>query len=93
VIRSFRDRRTREFFENGTDRRLPPALALRARVKLDLLAEASSLEDLRNPAGNRLHRVHGDREGQYAIAVNLKWRICFRWEDGEAHDVELCDYH
>lgn len=62
-------------------------------MKLDLIADAATLDDLRYPAGNRLHRLRGDRDGQYAIAVNLQWRICFRWQDGAAHDVELCDYH
>jgi toxin HigB-1 len=54
---------------------------------------ATSLEDLKVPPGNRLHALKGDRRGQYAIPINDQWRICFRFEDGDAHDVEVCDYH
>jgi len=54
---------------------------------------ATSVEDLRVPPGNRLHALKGDRKGQQAIAVNDQWRICFRFVDGDAYDVEICDYH
>jgi proteic killer suppression protein len=54
---------------------------------------AESLDDLRVPPGNRLERLTGDRAGQHSIRVNDQWRICFRWRDRDAHDVEICDYH
>ena len=54
---------------------------------------ARSLEDLRAPPGNRLERLSGDRKGQHSIRINDQWRICFRWRDGDAHDVEIVDYH
>jgi toxin HigB-1 len=54
---------------------------------------ATSLEDLKVPPGNRLHALKGDRRGQYAISINDQWRICFRFKDGDAYDVEVCDYH
>lgn len=61
--------------------------------KLRLLDVAERLDDLRNPPGNRLERLRGDRTGQFSIRVNDQWRICFSWSKGDAYDVELCDYH
>lgn len=68
-------------------------MANRAARKLEYVDLATSLDDLKVPPGNRLHRLEGDREGQYAIAINDQWRICFRFEGGDAYDVEVCDYH
>jgi proteic killer suppression protein len=65
----------------------------RAVRKLDYIHSATSLDDLRVPPGNRLHALKGDRQGQHAIAVNDQWRICFRFAEGDAYDVEICDYH
>jgi len=65
----------------------------KARMKLEILAAAGSLEDLRIPPSNRLEKLVGDREGQYSIRINAQWRICFRWESGDAYDVEIVDYH
>jgi len=61
--------------------------------KLEYVNLATSLDDLKVPSRNKLHRLSDDREGQHAIAVNDQWRICFRFEDGDAFDVEVCDYH
>lgn len=61
--------------------------------KLRLLDVAERLDDLRNPPGNRLELLRGDRAGQFSIRVNDQWRICFRWSEGDSYDVELCDYH
>jgi proteic killer suppression protein len=61
--------------------------------KLRLINAASRLEDLRAPPGNRLEALSGDRRGQHSIRINQQWRVCFRWADGEAKDVEICDYH
>ena len=63
------------------------------RAKAPWAKDATQLDDLRVPPGNRLHALEGDREGQHAIAVNDQWRICFRFVDGDAWDVEICDYH
>jgi proteic killer suppression protein len=64
-----------------------------AQRKLAMLDAAESLGDLRGPPGNRLEKLTGDREGQHSIRVNDQWRICFRWRDGDALDVEITDYH
>jgi len=61
--------------------------------KLRILDAAMSLNDLRVPPGNRLERLRGERAGQYSIRINDQWRICFRWDEGDAHDVEIVDYH
>ena len=93
MIKSFADNDTREPFEVGTCKRFPPDIVRRALRKLDHLDAAYVLDDLKVPPGNRLHALQASREGQHAIAVNDQWRICFRFADGDAYDVELCDYH
>ncbi len=65
----------------------------RTQLKLAQLDQVESVEELRMPPGNRLHKLSGDREGQWAISVNDQYRICFRFEDGDAYDVEATDYH
>ena len=93
MIRSFRDAETEKVFTRQRARRLPPDIQLRAHRKLLLVHAARSLEDLRVPAGNRLEALSGAREGQHSIRVNERWRICFRWDGRDSHDVEICDYH
>lgn len=61
--------------------------------KLRILDAAMSLSDLRVPPGNRLERLRGDRDGRHSILINDQWRICFRWDEGDAYDVEIVDYH
>ncbi len=93
MIKSFGDRRTREFWETGSSRRLPASLVGAAKRKLMLLDAAASLEDLRVPPGNRLEALKSDRLGQYSIRINDQFRICFTWRDNNAHEVEITDYH
>ena len=93
MIRSFADKRTEGLFKFDTPWGVPPDLIRRAKRKLNALHVATRLADLATTSGNRLHSLRGDREGQYAIAVNDQWRICFRFVDGDAYDVEFCDYH
>jgi proteic killer suppression protein len=93
MIKTFADKRTLELYSHGIARRFAPDLAARAARKLDYLDLATQLNDLKVPRSNRLHSLSGDREGQYAISINDQWRICFRFEDGDAYDVEVCDYH
>jgi len=91
MIKSFTDQRTQELYISGKARRFPPDVAKQAARKLEYIDLAIRLEDLRVPPGNRLHALEGDRKGPYAISVNDQWRICFRFVDGHAYDVEVCD--
>jgi proteic killer suppression protein len=93
MIKTFADKRTQELYLTGRAKRFPQDVAGRATRKLEYVDLATSLDDLRVPPGNRLHRLEGDREGQHAISINDQWRICFRFIDGDAYDVEVCDYH
>jgi proteic killer suppression protein len=93
VIRSFADRDTERLFLREPGRRYPPGLLRIMLRKLIMLEAAETLQDLRVPPGNRLEKLRGDRAGQFSIRVNAQWRICFRWSDASAHDVEIVDYH
>jgi len=93
MIKTFRDRTTQELYATGKARRFPADVAKRAARKLEYLDLATCLDDLKVPPSNRLHALKGDRKGQYSISINDQWRICFRFVDGDAYDVEICDYH
>lgn len=93
MIKTFADRRTRDLFLTGAAKRLPSDILGRAVRKLEYVDLATSLDDLRVPPGNRLHALKADRAGQHAIAINDQWRICFRFVEGDAYDVEVCDCH
>lgn len=93
MIRTFSDNRTQELYSKGRSKKFPSDVASRAAWKLEYVHLAEQLDDLKVPPGNRLHSLSGDRQGQYAISINDQWRICFRFEDGDAYDVEVCDYH
>ena len=93
MIKTFADKRTHELYVTGKMRRLPPEIIPRALRRLEQIDAATVLSDLSVPPSNRLHGLEGDREGRYSIAINEKWRVCFRFEDGDAFDVEVCDYH
>jgi toxin HigB-1 len=93
MIKTFADRHTRSLYETGKSRKFPPDILTRASRKLEYVNLATCLDDLKVPPGNKLHALTSDREGQHAIAINDQWRICFRFEDGDAFDVEVCDYH
>jgi proteic killer suppression protein len=95
VIRSFADRNTERFWTTGSSGRLPPEIEPRALRKLSALDAADHIETLRVPPGNRLHALDGDRAGQHSVSISIndQWRICFVFRDGDAFDVEVCDYH
>jgi proteic killer suppression protein len=80
------------FFRDEDVRRFR-AFERQARRKLLLLNTATSASDLRVPPGNRLEALAGNRAGQHSIRINKRWRICFRWQNGDAYDVEIVDYH
>jgi toxin HigB-1 len=92
MIRSYRCRDTQRLANDEFVRGFQ-AFERAARRKLELLASAVKLDDLRFPPGNRLESLYGGRAGQYSIRINGQWRICFRWHDGNAWDVEIVDYH
>lgn len=92
MIRSFRSRETEQLANDIPVRRFR-AIERVARRKLEILAAATRLDDLRIPPGNRLEALKGNRAGQHSIRINDQWRICFRWENGDAFEVEIVDYH
>ena len=93
MIQTFADHATEALFRTGKRKRVPADVARRALRKLEAIDVATQLTDLRVPPGNRLHALKNDRAGQHSISVNDQWRLCFRFEDGDAYDVEFCDYH
>jgi len=93
VIASFRDADTELLWRTGKSRRIPADIRRTAWKKLAILNAALEPNNLRVPPGNRLEELKKDRIGQYSIRVNDQWRICFRWQDGNAHGVEIVDYH
>ncbi|MXW31280.1 MAG: type II toxin-antitoxin system RelE/ParE family toxin [Chloroflexi bacterium] len=93
MIRSCRDRDTQAIAERRRVRRLPEDIQRRAQLKLMILNNAMDLNDLRIPPGNRLEALSGDREGQHSIRINDQWRVCFVWDEGDAYQVEIVDYH
>jgi len=92
MIKTFHSKDTEALFHDQPVKRLR-AIERQARRKLYYLHAAKTLQDLLIPPGNRLEGLNGDREGQYSIRINDQWRICFRWLDGNAVDVEIVDYH
>jgi proteic killer suppression protein len=93
VIKTFADRHTQELYATGKSKRFPPDVVKRAKRRLDYIDVAVRLDDLKVPPGNRLHALERERAGQHAISVNDQWRVCFRFVDGDAYDVEITDYH
>jgi len=92
VIEIFGDRQAEKLW-HGKRTRFPADLHLRAIDKLNILDAATTLETLRVAPGNRLEALKGDRAGQHSIRINDQWRVCFRWEAGNAHGVEITDDH
>lgn len=93
MIKSFKDPDAERFFRREPVKRLGVELQRSTLRKLRMLDAATSLNDLKVPPGNRLEKLKGDRAGQHSIRINQQWRICFAWRSGDAHDVEIVDYH
>ena len=93
MIRNFADREAEKIWTGSPSRRLPAGIQPVARRKLRMLNNAAVLDDLRIPPATRLEALKGDRKGWHSIRINDRWRVCFRWKDGDAHDVEIVDYH
>ena len=93
MIKTFADKHSQEVYIKGKSKRMPPDIIKRSIRRLEYIDLATCLEDLKVPPSNRLHPLKGDRKGQYAISINDQWRICFKFVDGDAYDVEITDYH
>ena len=93
MICSFRCSDTKGVFQGQQVRAFPPSIQENARRKLRQIAAAVSINDLRSPPGNRLEKLKGERAGQHSIRVNDQYRVCFVWSNGNAHQVEIVDYH
>jgi len=93
VIKGFADKETEKLWNRERSKSVPPNLQRGALRKLTQLNNAEDLNDLRIPPGNKLEKLLGERAGQYSIRINIQYRVCFVWEDGDAYDVEIVDYH
>jgi len=93
VIESFASDETKKIFLGVLSTKLPKDIQRTARRKLIYLDDAEDLQDLLAPPGNHLEKLKGNRSGQYSIRINDQWRICFRWVDNKARNVEIVDYH
>ena len=93
MIKTFATKETAAVFANERVRRLPPNILQAARRKLVQLHNIASIEELRVPPGNRIEKLSGNRDELWSIRINDQWRICFRFEAGDAYDVKIVDYH
>ena len=93
MIINFASKETEAIWSGKRSPKLPADIQSGALAKLAMLDAAADLDDLKNPPSNRLHDLKKDRTGQHSISINKQWRICFVWNDGNAHDVEITDYH
>lgn len=93
MIKSFKNTETENIFNGVRSKKFPNEIQKRAFIKLQSLQLSHDVNDLRNPPANHLEQLKGDRAGQYSIKINDKYRICFRWLDNSAFDVEIVDYH
>ena len=93
MIQTFKCKETARLFEEGFSRRFPTSIIKPAIIRLVMLNNSGKLDDLRIPPSNHLEKLSGDREGDYSIRINGKYRVCFKWQENNAHDVEIVDYH
>jgi len=93
VIKTFNCKETEKIFNRNFSKKFPQDIQRVALRKLRMINRAEILNDLKVPPANRLEALRGNKKGQYSIRINDQWRICFKWKDGEVHDVEIVDYH
>jgi proteic killer suppression protein len=93
MIKSFKDKETEKIFNRYFSKKLPQSIQRSALLQLRSLNQARNINDLRNPPSNHLEKLRGDRNGQHSIKINDQWRICFVWDDNDAYEVEIADYH
>lgn len=93
MIKSFADKETERLWKGRKSKAVPGDVRERAVAKLTSINIATNVEELSIPSGNRLHKLSGDREGQWSISINQQYRVCFVFEGGDAYEVEVVDYH
>ena len=93
MIKSFKDKETEKIYSREGSRKLPMDIQQVALRKLRMINNAKNVNDLRIPPANNLEKLKGRREGQYSVRINDQWRVCFKWKDGDAQEVEITDYH
>ena len=93
MIQSFKCKETAKLFKTGFSRKFPSSILKSALIRLAMLNRSGKLDDLLIPPSNHLEKLSGDREGQYSIRINNKYRVCFCWDINNANDVEIVDYH
>jgi proteic killer suppression protein len=93
MIKSFHSKETEKIWNGEISKKLPTNIQRKARMKLRIINNSISLNDLTIPPSNQLEPLKGDRKGQYSIRINKQWRICFEWNEGNAYKVEIVDYH
>ncbi|MDH5718821.1 MAG: type II toxin-antitoxin system RelE/ParE family toxin [Spirochaetia bacterium] len=93
MISSWKDEEAKKVFLGIYSKRLPHEIQRNARKKLIMIDSSVDINDLRIPPSNRLHKLTGDRKEQYSVSINNQWRICFNWENNNAFNLEICDYH
>ena len=93
MIKSFKNKETEKIYKREVSRKFPQDFQQVALRKLRMINNAKNTRDLRIPPANRLGKLIGDRKGQYSIRINDQWRICFSWQGGNAHEIEITDYH
>jgi len=93
MIKSFADKETEKIYRRNYSKKFPEEIQRRAYRKLLQIDLMTELNELQSPPGNRLEKLKGDRKGQHSICINQQWRICFKWQEGDAFDVEIVDYH
>lgn len=93
MIKSFADKETEKIYHRNYSKNFPEEIQQRAYRKLLQIDLMTELKELQSPPGNRLEKLKGDRDGQHSIRINQQWRICFKWQEGDAFDVEIVDYH
>ena len=93
MIISWKDEEAKKVFLGIYSKKLPHEIQRNARKKLIMIDSAVDINDLRIPPSNRLHKLSGDRKDQFSVSINNQWRICFNWENNNAFNLEICDYH
>jgi len=93
MIQSFKCKETAKIFESGFSRKFPTSILKSAIIRLAMLNRSGKLDDLKIPPSNHLEKLSGDREDQYSIRINDRYRVCFKWRENNAYDVEIVDYH